>query len=675
MKNKEQHKQPVFAGVGNPLKRFPIFEWIITYKWHVLFWIGYFFYAYLTDKLTYGKYIYLSKEVILVATHPLYLFYSLLFCFNSFEKQTPLRLARGILFFVIAIALFWLMRVVTNYYLYPVMDVARGLEKERLVTKDFVINGVFWVTEFLIKAAFFFYVVKYVRKERQFRVVLSEKLAHEQALTEKRIEQELALQRQKEYEQRETMFINLVHETKTPITLITNGIADYIDQNGSSPALEGIRRSVNKLSRDITNLFDLERFRHGVEMFNHDQWIDFSTLLKTAYDSFAPYCQKKGIQLSQNIKEGVMISADSAALTRIINNLVENAIKYSPAGTEISLLLSSERGVVSFAVCDQGQGIAEEDLETIFIPYHLLNKKKKNFQGMGLGLPMVNNIVESLNGEISVTNNEFGGTTVTVLLPVGEKVELTQMGEPEPYMNVIEEREPIHDTIINEESPVVLVIEDNHDVNGYLVRKLAQKFNVRSALNGNEALTKIKVEAPDLIISDVMMDEMDGFEFAKIIKETPSLSHIPIIFLTAKATEVDKMKGLALGAIDYVVKPFGMDELLKKVESLLSYTDRQQRRLYDDMYRAIKMLKRKGDHTDADEMTPKVEEGAFLLRCQNFELTKREMEITQLLLAGKTNKWIADSIFISPRTVETHISNIYEKLKVSNKLELIKVFR
>lgn len=649
----------------------PIVKWALKYKWHILFWIGYFIYAYLTDKLTYDNYIYFSKEIILVGTHPLYLFYSFLYCFHKFDRGTPAKFVRSILYFVIAIGLFWLMRVLTNYRLYPVMDMARGLEKEHLVTRDFILNGLFWVTEFLIKAAFFFYTVKYIKKERQFRVVLSEKLEQEKDLAGKRIEQELAVQQQKEYERREAMFINLVHETKTPITLINNYITDHIDQHGTTPELEVVQRNINKLSRDVTNLFDLERFRRGVDMFNHNQRVDFSVFLNSICDLFEPYCDKKSIRLSRIIQNQVMISADPTALTRIANNLIENAIKYSPSETEILITLSASRGIVSFAICDQGQGIAQEDLETIFIPYHLLNIKKKNFQGMGLGLPMVNNIVETLDGEISISNNEHDGTTVTVLLPVGEKVPLTEMGQPEMYTDLAKENETIRDTDISRDSPIVLVVEDNRELNDYLVRKLGNKLNVRSALNGADALAKIKAELPDLIISDVMMDNMDGFEFAKIIKETPSFSHLPIIFLTAKSTDVDRMKGLALGAIDYIQKPFfTTGELITKIESILNYAQNRELKLYKDLYRTMKQLSRSNDwHEDLP-----TEDISFERRCEALKLTTREAEIAKWLVKGKSAKEIAEATFISERTVNAHARHIYEKAGVGSKTELINLF-
>ncbi|PSK90663.1 signal transduction histidine kinase [Taibaiella chishuiensis] len=658
--------------IVNRAEQSVIAGWVVKYKWHFLFWICYFIYAFITDSLLYGKYVYFSKELLFFSTHNLFLFYAFLYGLNKFSNESPLTIFHSSLRIVIAISCFWAIRVVLNFRIYPIMDAARGIEKETIVNYQFVINGCFWVTEYFVKALAYFFVIKYVNKERQHRKVLEEKMEQERQLIEKRIEQQQAEQQQKEYEQREAMFINLVHETKTPITLINNYIADHIELHGSSDELEIVKNNVGKLSRDVTNLFDLERFRHGVEMFDHDQRVDFSALLHTACAQFALYSQKKDIRLCGDIGDGVIIAADPVALTRIVNNLVENAIKYSTAGTEIVLTLTATEDCAVLRVADQGPGIDPGNLADIFTPYHLLNKYKKNDQGMGLGLPMVSNIVDSLDGELSIKNGAQRGTVVTVTLPIGADAPLAAITGQEPGLGMIEEREPVGRNLLAEDAPLLLVVEDNADLNSYLVRKLRQHYRVRAAANGADAISQFREEVPDLVISDVMMDHMDGFAFAETLQRTPAWSHVPVIFLTARATEVDKMRGLSLGAIDYIVKPFAVEELLKKAGALLRYTNRQEQRLIEDLYHTAKQMKRKGHYSQPDELPLEPATGVFETKCRDAGLTKREVEITRLLIEGKTNKFIAETIFISPRTVETHIRNVYEKLQVSNKVALLK---
>ncbi len=641
-----------------------ISTWLKHYRWHFAVWFGFFLYGYITDLLLYSN-AYFWKVLVHFLTHHVLLFYSLLYCLNSFSPKPTGKMLLGIFRFVFTIGAFLLLRLFLNYKVFPLMDDIMGYPREELVLSNLNIGGLFWISEISVRVLAYFIFKKLLASQKQ-------NFQQQIQLRNKEGEEQRARQAEENLKQLELTFINLVHETKTPITLINNYISDHIELHGSSEELEIVRNNVRKLSRDVTNLFDLERFRHGVEMFDHDQRVDFSGLLDTAYEQFAVYSHKRGIRLSRCIEQDVLITADPLALTRIANNLVENAIRYSPADTEISLTLNTSGAHLVFAVADQGLGIDPEDLADIFTPYHLLHKNKKNDQGMGLGLPMVKNIVDSLDGEISIKNGEREGTVVTVILPVGEKKPFAEMTRLEPGLGIIEEKEPFISNSFAEDAPLLLVVEDNADLNSYLVRKLGQRYNVRAAANGAEAINLLQREVPDLIISDVMMDHMDGFAFAETLQGSPAWSHVPIIFLTARATEVDKMRGLALGAIDYMVKPFAMEELLKKAEALLSYTNRREQRLIEDLYRTTKQMKRKGNPISHEETTLAPVVNTFETKCRDAGLTKREVEITLLLMEGKTNKVIAETIFISLRTVETHIRNVYEKLQVSNKIELLK---
>ncbi len=145
---------------------------------------------------------------------------------------------------------------------------------------------------------------------------------------------------------------------------------------------------------------------------------------------------------------------------------------------------------------------------------------------------------------------------------------------------LLEDEIRLADYHFDEKAPHLLVVEDNKSMNSYLTGKLSHDFNVRFALNGADAIKRIKEQPPDLIISDIMMDTMDGFEMAEILSQNPRLNHIPIIFLSAKNTENDKLKGIELGAVDYMEKPFSYPLLLGKIESILSLKGNQERRIF-----------------------------------------------------------------------------------------------
>jgi len=194
---------------------------------------------------------------------------------------------------------------------------------------------------------------------------------------------------------------------------------------------------------------------------------------------------------------------------------------------------------------------------------------------MGLGLPIVKKIIQVLHGEIKIESNpkKEPGTTITVVFPEDRNLEPVLISQKILNKNVLYNHEKV---MVNEDfhdldRQTILIIEDNISMVNYLIKKLKDKYNLYAALNGNEALKKIKSSnlLPDLIISDVMMDKVDGYEFAKIISRYPSYNHIPVIFLSAKSATEDRLHGLSLGAIDFIQKPFNVDGLARKVREVL----------------------------------------------------------------------------------------------------------
>lgn len=203
-------------------------------------------------------------------------------------------------------------------------------------------------------------------------------------------------------EQQAYNFINLVHETKTPLTLINNYLTDYIRKHGNEDELKLVKAGVDKLTKDIVSLFDIERYNKGIWVYKHDQVSNFSELLKEIIVLFKSCYQKDSLFWSEAIEDNVFIQADPSALNRLVNNLIENAIKYAKAKGIIEIVLSKHDGKIMFSVRDQGQGIKPEFYERIFEPYFQIDQEDESKQGLGLGLPIVKKIVESLEGEIIV---------------------------------------------------------------------------------------------------------------------------------------------------------------------------------------------------------------------------------------------------------------------------------
>jgi DNA-binding NarL/FixJ family response regulator len=306
----------------------------------------------------------------------------------------------------------------------------------------------------------------------------------------------------------------------------------------------------------------------------------------------------------------------------------------------------------------------------LFQPYFQINNPRfKKNQGLGLGLPIVKNIVDQLGGEISVTNNlesRRGASFLVLLNKYVPEVDKSELPGTEYKVEKIRpdiEKFEYCDTPFDEAKQTVLLVEDNTEMLSYILQKLKTKFNIYSAVNGREAIKKLKSlkRVPDLIVSDVMMDSLDGFSLMEIISNNSSYKHIPVIFLSAKSTNKDKIKGLSLGAIDFLEKPFSIEILIKKIESILANARNQRKALMEIAYQALKE-----DHAPTAPEDDTLEANVAL-----YNLTAREKEIASLLMQGYTYKSISAALFISEKTVTKHVQNLYGKLEVSNKMEML----
>lgn len=472
-------------------------------------------------------------------------------------------------------------------------------------------------------------------------------------------------------EQRTNNFINLVHETKTPVTLVQNYLDEYIDKHGTEDGLDIVKGGIDKLTTDIVNLFDMERFLKGMDVYHHNQVISFSLSLRRCLLLFEPYCRKQNIRVAKEIEEKIFIKADPNAINRIINNLIENAIKYTDGEGEIRIKLSGAPGKLFFIVEDSGIGIHPGKHEQIFEPYYQINHKTTNFEGMGLGLPIVKKIVTHLNGTIQVESNPSlsPGTKISVALnryypKENDLAKKTTQSYSKVTYDVIDYA---NRSTYEPGKSSILLIEDNRAMNHFLFNKLSLLYNVFCAQNGADGLQKLRALStiPNLILLDIMMDKMDGIQFAKIIAEQDRYSHIPIIFLTAKASPEDRLEGLKLGAIDFISKPFSFEELAQKISSLFDNLDKQYNALLRSAVFQLKTVNKCPFRCLSNHSA------AFDQNCKLFRLTPRETEIARLIEEGTRYKEIARKLFIAEKTVSKHIQNMYEKVKVSNKIELI----
>lgn len=473
-------------------------------------------------------------------------------------------------------------------------------------------------------------------------------------------------------EKRTNVFINLAHETKTPLTLIANYLDDYMKKNEkqADQELMLLRNTIGSLTKDIVNFFDMEKIQKGIAMYDHTKITDFSKLVIDRIALFKSLASKKQIEINSCISEKNYVKADPGALLRIINNVIENAIKYTTEGGTIDVNLEESDGKIYFSVKDNGIGISAALQSKIFEPYFQINSEKSNFQGIGLGLSIVKKIVQELVGDIALQSDPQNepGTQLTIILPShaepGVGYEIPVHNTPS-FLEI--EKLNVKEKSIDDAKFTIMVIEDNIALLNYIVAKLQKDYNVYFATNGKEAIEKIKsIDELDLILSDVMMDNGDGFYLYHYLSQSKAFNHIPFIFLTAKNEADSRMKGLSLGAIDYISKPFAIDELNKKVRSVLNNLSNQRNAIVTQAYNSIVKNKNRKEVL-SESLNP------FESNCLKYNITSREKEVIMLMSEGKINKEIAFILSISVDTVKKHIQNAYEKVGVNNKVELLKM--
>lgn len=472
-------------------------------------------------------------------------------------------------------------------------------------------------------------------------------------------------------QQKSQFFMNLTHETKTPLTLIQNYMSRFMENHIIDDDFLIIKENIDKLTRDMVNVLDLEKLNRGQLFYNNDLLTPFSDLILERKDLYSVTANKKDITMDFMIEPGVYINADPYAIDRVINNLIDNSIKYTQSGGHIDITLSEDDSYTTFTVKDNGQGIDDSRIEKIFEPYYQLSNEKRNIQGIGMGLSIVKRIVKTLNGEIFVDSKLHEGTTFRVMFKVCKEhnnLNITAINRYElkspNIKNKLDKTEKSPDL-----NTVVLIVEDNDDMLSFLNESLSDLYSTYTAKNGNEALHVLQtIPLPDVILSDIMMDELDGYGLLERVKRDIRYRSIPFLLLSAKGTLEDKITGLNLGAIDYINKPFHIEELKVKIASILNNKKLIQKKETDSIEEKIKSIFNDCGSNNTDASKVNLIDSDYI---KEKKLTLRETEILDLMLKGLFNKEISFNMSISISTVEYHITNIYKKLNLCSRNELI----
>ncbi len=382
---------------------------------------------------------------------------------------------------------------------------------------------------------------------------------------------------------RSEFFKGITHEFRTPLTVII-GLAEQVGENVENKAqAEGIVKQGYILLDMVNQLLEMAKIKSRIEK---EKWAhgDIVAFTDMSVEAFRSYALSKGIDLIFTSEERkILIDFIPSYIEKIVTNLLSNALKYTPRGGKITVSLIREKDNLKLECVDTGSGINLIDLPHVFQEFYVGEGGAKK-HGSGIGLALVQKMVEAMSGDVMAENHDEGGSVFTVTIPLKQKFEIVERWDiiDTPTPDIIQASSSLKDDAVSpgeyntsleqgeqEAKQLVLIVEDNTDIQSYIGSLLENRYEIIYASNGEEGFMKAVDFMPDLIITDLMMPVMDGFELANKIRKNNVLNHIPIIVITAKTSEEDKQHALAIGADAYLYKPFNATELRIRVEKLL----------------------------------------------------------------------------------------------------------
>jgi len=375
-------------------------------------------------------------------------------------------------------------------------------------------------------------------------------------------------EKSKEFEvRRSRFFADTNHELRSPLTVI-KGMAENLDGNDLQRNI--ILKNTTNMLHLINNMLHLARTESGDVKVNllQDNFINFC---KSQMEAWTYFAKTKGIEvIYQPRTDLILMDFDDQKMEQIISNLMSNAIKFTPPNGTITVTTEAHYKNLILTIQDTGNGIAEQDLPRVFDRYYRAeNSQNIQIEGNGIGLALVKKLVELVKGNITVTSKSGIGSSFVLHFPI---TKLAPYGKAKTSVNTaipIYSQDDLLTNAAPTTAPVLLVVEDNTEILHHLKYSLGQSYNIITATNGSEGITRACQSFPDLIISDIRMPVQDGLSLCETLKKDLTTSHIPIILLTASATDSDKIKGLACGADAYITKPFSQVELKLRIENLL----------------------------------------------------------------------------------------------------------
>ena len=450
-----------------------------------------------------------------------------------------------------------------------------------------------------------------------FCILAVYRIVHQYRRKQHRMIEKLNREKKEEvYESKLRFFTNITHEFCTPLTLIYGPCEKILAYPQSDSYIRKygkmIQQNTEKLNGLILELLEFRRLETGHKVLSI-QRLSVSDKLRNIAESFCELAENKNLNYRLDIEPDIEWNTDIRCFSKIVNNLISNAFKYTPEEGNITIGLKVENQLLTLNISNSGKGIAKENLAKIFDRYKILDSFETNGKNSrnGLGLAICKNMVTLLNGEINVSSIQNEITTFTVTLPelspTAQETETPQKVYATGPLNTNTEPMELEQTTVNFDTSkhTVMIIDDDPSMLWFVSEIFVDKYNVLSFNNAAEALASLELKQPDLIISDVMMPEIDGLSFAQKIKQNKLWSHIPLILLSALHHEDDQVKGIEAGAEVYVTKPFNVKYLEKVVYRLIK-RESDLKEYYSSIFSSFKVENGNCIHKEDQEFLDKV---------------------------------------------------------------------
>ncbi|WP_373524496.1 ATP-binding protein [Aquiflexum sp.] len=465
-------------------------------------------------------------------------------------------------------------------------------------------------------------------------------------------------------------YTNISHEFRTPLSLILGPIEEL--QKGKNLTFKE-RKYVNiihqngaRLLRLVTQIMDLSKLEDGVLRLEVSEG-DICKTLHSIIDSFYFVAEKKYISLKVNSElKSFNGYFDKDKIEKIAYNLLNNAFKYTDPGKDVEVDIKfirdlKQKQAVQISIKDTGIGISSSEIDNIFQQYYRVqNNYTQNVFGTGIGLSLVKKLVELHHGHLDVESEEGIGTTFTITIPLEKnaykynEVVDNFINNPDAELNLADkesiEDKPIPELQSSEVKRKVMIVEDNEELLQFLENTLSNTFDVIRATDGKIAIDILEIEKPELVVSDVMMPKMNGFELCRRIKEKQETMHIPVILLTAKSSKNDQYKGLELGADEYLAKPINIEVLELRIKNLLKTLDSVKTKYENNLIGDIDKLEVSNNHKEFIRSVVKILEENITNQDLNIDFFAQKLGVSRTLLYEKIKKATGESLGVFIKT-------------------------